>query len=57
MYSRSYGDRDTAVTEYKKLSAKTRQKMAAVDYSVAEQKCPQKMAIASLMRQAQQELG
>ena len=57
MYCRSYGDRDTAVTAYKKLPAKTRQKMVTADYSVAEQKCPQKMAIASLMRQAQQELG
>jgi predicted aldo/keto reductase-like oxidoreductase len=57
MYCRSYGDRDAAVTEFKKLPAIIRQKMAAADYSVAEQKCPQKMAIGRLMREALQELG
>jgi predicted aldo/keto reductase-like oxidoreductase len=57
MYCRSYGNRDAAVTEFKKLPAITRHKMASADYSAAEQKCPQKMAIGRLMREAAEELG
>ena len=57
MYCRSYGDRDTAVTEFKKLPSRTRQKLATADYSAAEQRCPQKMAIARLMREAAAELS
>jgi len=57
MYCRSYGDRDAAISEFKKLPAITRQKMATADYSVAEQNCPQKMAIGRLMREAAEELG
>jgi hypothetical protein len=57
MYSRSYGDRDTAVAKYKKLSAKTRQKMATADYSVAEKNCPQRIAISRLMHEAADELS
>jgi predicted aldo/keto reductase-like oxidoreductase len=57
MYCRSYGNRDAAVTEFKKLPAITRHKMASTDYSAAEQKCPQKMAIGRLMREAAEELG
>jgi predicted aldo/keto reductase-like oxidoreductase len=57
MYCRSYGDRDTAVTEFKKLPVPTRQKLLTASYSLAEQKCPQKMAIGRLMREALDELG
>ncbi len=57
MYCRSYGDRDAAITEFKKLPSTTRQKMAAADYSIAERKCPQKMPIGRLMREALAELG
>jgi hypothetical protein len=57
MYCRSYGDRDTAATEFKKLPAEIHHKMAAADYSAAEQKCPQKMAIGRLMEEALKELG
>ena len=57
MYCRSYGDRDMAVTEFKKIPAQTRQKILTADYSLAERKCPQKMAIAGLMREALEELG
>ena len=57
MYCRSYGDRDTAATEFKKLPKTIRLKLAEADYSAAEQKCPQKMAIGKLMREAVVELG
>ncbi|MEJ2169040.1 MAG: aldo/keto reductase [Desulfobacterales bacterium] len=57
MYCRSYGDRDTAITEFKKLPPKIRHKMTIADYSAAEQRCPQRMAIGKLMREALAELG
>lgn len=57
MYSRSYGDRDTAITQFKQLPAETRQHMAHADFSEAERQCPQKIAIGRLMREALDELG
>jgi len=57
MYCRSYGDRDMAVREFKKLPGNIRRKIATTDYSAAEQKCPQKMAIGTLMKEALAELG
>ena len=57
MYCRSYGDRDTAITEFKKIPATVRREMAGADYSAAEQKCPQRMAIGKLMGEALRELG
>ena len=57
MYCRSYGNRDMAAAEFKKLPSKIRRRMAIADYSTAEQKCPQKMAIGRLMGEALRELG
>jgi hypothetical protein len=57
MYCRSYGDRQTAITQFNKLPAETRQKMAHTDFSEAERQCPQKMAIGKLMREALDEMG
>ena len=56
MYCRSYGDRDYAAAEYKKIPQKTRERMATADYSSAEKKCPQKIAIGKLMQEAADEL-
>lgn len=57
MYSRSYGDRDQARSLYNEISQETRSRMASMDYSVAEQRCPQGMPIGRLMREAAKELA
>ena len=57
MYCRSYGDRDHATAEYKKIPQKIRERIATADYSMAEKKCPQKIAIAKLMQEAADELS
>jgi hypothetical protein len=57
MYCRSYGDRHHAMAEFNKIPEKIRQRLAKADYSKAEQRCPQKMAISRLMREALNELS
>jgi len=57
MYCRSYGDRDYARAEYRKIPPEIRQRLTGIDYAAAEKKCPQKMAIARLMQEAADELG
>ncbi|MDX2502297.1 MAG: aldo/keto reductase, partial [Deltaproteobacteria bacterium] len=57
MYCRSYGDRHFAMTEFNKIPEKTRRRLVNADYSEAEQRCPQNMAISKLMREANIELS
>jgi len=57
MYCRSYGDRHYAMSEFNKIPEKIRIRLAKTDYSNAEQRCPQKMAIGRLMKEAIQELS
>ena len=57
MYLRSYGDRHRAKKCFQKIPHRIRQQMGGMDYGSAEQRCPQKMAIASLMQDALKELG
>jgi predicted aldo/keto reductase-like oxidoreductase len=57
MYSRSYGQHERARTGFNKIPFEARRQMAGLDYSVAEQKCPQKMAIGKLMNAALRELA
>jgi predicted aldo/keto reductase-like oxidoreductase len=57
MYCRNYGERDDAVAEFKKIPFKIREQMADLDYSFAEQRCPQSMAIGRLMKAAINELS
>ena len=57
MYCRSYGDRDDAIAKFRKIPFGIRKYMADLDYSLAEQRCPQKMAIGSLMQEALEELS
>ena len=52
MYSRSYGRLDWARDCFKALPRGVQKEMARVDYRAAEQRCPQKMPIAKLMREA-----
>lgn len=57
MYCRSYGERDEAVAEFKKIPFKIRKQMADLDYSLVEQRCPQSLAIGGLIREAIEELS
>jgi uncharacterized protein len=57
MYYRSYGDYDYAAVRFKTIPENIRRQMAHLDYSSAEQKCPQKMAIGKLMREAVEKLS
>ena len=57
MYSRSYGDHDHACEHFRKIAPSIRRQMAGLDYSMAEQKCPQKMPIGRLMKEAVEELS
>jgi len=57
MYSRSYGDHDRAAQLFSRIPQRTRVDMARLDYTKAEQRCPQKMAIGKLIRQAVKELS
>jgi predicted aldo/keto reductase-like oxidoreductase len=52
MYCRSYGRSDWARTHVQQLPDEVRQQMADLDYSEAERRCPQKLPIARLMREA-----
>ncbi|UCE83314.1 MAG: aldo/keto reductase [Deltaproteobacteria bacterium] len=56
MYSRSYGDHHRAAQCFNRIPQRIRVQMASLDYTTAEQRCPQKMAIGKLMRQAVKEL-
>jgi len=57
MYARSYGDQKKASAHFKKIPQKIREQMIHLDYARAEQKCPRKMAIGKLMRDAVDELS
>jgi predicted aldo/keto reductase-like oxidoreductase len=57
MYARSYDDRRRACHYLKKIPKKRCLQMINLDYSLAEQKCPQKMAIGKLMQEALNELS
>jgi uncharacterized protein len=52
MYRQSYGRMDWAREHFQRLGPDVRRRLAATDFSVAERRCPQKMPIARLMRQA-----
>ena len=52
MYCRDYGDRDYAVAQFNTIPENIRRRMADLDYSPAEKRCPRKMAIGRLMREA-----
>jgi predicted aldo/keto reductase-like oxidoreductase len=57
MYARGYGDRHRGRMHFQKIPLRVRQEMEGMDYGPAEQRCPQKMAIGRLMREALEELG
>jgi hypothetical protein len=51
MYGRSYGDRRRAAHRFQRIPEKTRRIMAELDYTRAEQACPQQMTIGRLIRE------
>jgi hypothetical protein len=57
MYHRYYGEPELARETFAGLPEAVRQQLTAVDYSRAEQACPQRLAIAQLMRQAAEMLA
>jgi uncharacterized protein len=57
MYHQYYGEPELARQTFAGLPEEVRQGLTAVDYSRAEQVCPQGLAIAALMRQAEEILG
>jgi hypothetical protein len=57
MYHRDYGDPDLARRTFAGLPADLKQRLTAVDYTRAEEACPQGLAIAQLMRQAAEVLA
>jgi predicted aldo/keto reductase-like oxidoreductase len=54
MYHRDYGEPELARQTFAGLPEAVRQRLTEVDYSQAEQACPQGLAIAALMRQARE---
>jgi predicted aldo/keto reductase-like oxidoreductase len=56
MYSRSYGEHDYACERFRNIAPSIRRRMDSLDYSLAEQKCPQRMQIGQLIREAGKEL-
>ena len=57
MYARCYGELAHAKTCFNAIPLKVRQRMSDIDYSSAEQKCPQRMEIGRLVREASTELA
>jgi predicted aldo/keto reductase-like oxidoreductase len=56
MYGRSYGDRDFALAEFKNIPENSRKRLPELDYSSAELKCPHKIPIGKLIKEAVVEL-
>jgi predicted aldo/keto reductase-like oxidoreductase len=52
MYHRDYGEPELAKETFAALPEEIRRRLTKVDYTRAEQACPQRLAIAELMRQA-----
>ncbi len=57
MYCRSYGDREQAKETFARIPAQVCRQIAQTDFSAAERRCPQKMAIGRLMREALDEFA
>ncbi len=57
MYSRSYGDRYRGFVSFSKIPENVRSRINRLDYSLAEKRCPQKLAIGKLMADAIQEFS
>jgi len=54
MYCNSYDDYELAADGFKKIPEKIRKQMTRLDYSAAEIRCPRRLPIARLMREAKE---
>ena len=52
MYANSYGDRDLGKTTYRELPSDVRKAIPGWDFTAAERRCPNKLPIGKLMREA-----
>jgi len=57
MYHRSYGEHERAKALFHKLPLAVRHSLLEIDFTVAERRCPQKMAIGQIMRTAAKKLA
>jgi predicted aldo/keto reductase-like oxidoreductase len=57
MYSRSYGDQDRARAKFHNFDPAVRLRLADLDFTEAEKRCPQRLPIGRLMREALDELS
>ena len=57
MYARCYGELENAKSNFNEIPVNVRKRMARIDYKNAEKKCPQRMEIGRLMREAKSELA
>jgi predicted aldo/keto reductase-like oxidoreductase len=57
MYARSYGDGNDARIRFAAIPDSIRRQMTQSDYSVAEARCPRRLPIARLMKEAMGELA
>lgn len=57
MYSRSYGEHFRARVEFRDIPDSVRARLATLDYSAAERRCPQNMPIGRLMAEAVEEFS
>jgi len=57
MYHNSYGDTQLAKQTFAAIPADIRARLLTADYRLAEQRCPQRMPIARLVRQAVEKLA
>ncbi|MBT8352051.1 MAG: aldo/keto reductase, partial [Deltaproteobacteria bacterium] len=57
MYARCYGELENAKSHYNDIPLTIRKQIAHIDYKKAERKCPQRIEIGRLMREASTELA
>jgi predicted aldo/keto reductase-like oxidoreductase len=57
MYCRSYGDREQARQTFAQIPIEVQKQIVQTDFSAAERRCPQNLAIGRLMREAVDELA
>ena len=57
MYHNSYGDKQLAKQTFAQIPADVRARLLTADYNLAEQRCPQHMPIAKLVKEAVEKLA
>jgi predicted aldo/keto reductase-like oxidoreductase len=57
MYHNNYGDKQLARQSFAQIPAEVRNRLTSIDYSTAEARCPQRMPIGRLMKQAVDKLA